>query len=72
VDKRKIVLMATHDPILALMGDRRLVFKNGGISAIIETSAAERSNLTLFEEMDAKLGAVRNSLRNGERIECDE
>jgi len=69
VDKRKIVLMATHDPILALMGDRRLVFKNGGIGSIITTSNAERSNLTLFEEMDAKLGAVRNALRNGERIE---
>jgi ABC-type lipoprotein export system ATPase subunit len=68
VDKRKIVLMATHDPILALMGDRRLVFKNGGIRAIIVTSEAERANLTLFEEMDAKLGAVRNALRNGERI----
>lgn len=68
VDKRKIVLMATHDPILALMGDRRLVFKNGGISAIIATSEAERAKLTLFEEMDAKLGAVRNALRNGERI----
>ena len=69
VDKRKIVLMATHDPILALMGDRRLVFKNGGISSIIATSQAERANLTLFEEMDAKLGAVRNALRNGERID---
>lgn len=69
VDKRKIVLMATHDPILALMGDRRLVFRNGGISAVITTSDAERSNLTLFEEMDARLGAVRNALRNGERIE---
>jgi len=69
VDKRKIVLMATHDPILAMMGDRRLVFKNGGIGSIIETSAAERANLALFEEMDAKLGAVRNALRNGERIE---
>lgn len=69
VDKRKIVLMATHDPILALMGGRRLVFKNGGISAIISTSEAERANLTLFEEMDAKLGAVRNALRSGELIE---
>ncbi|MBC7961418.1 MAG: ATP-binding cassette domain-containing protein, partial [Steroidobacteraceae bacterium] len=69
VDKRKIVLMATHDPILALMGDRRLVFKNGGISSIISTTDAERANLRLFEEMDAKLGAVRNALRNGERIE---
>ncbi len=69
VDKQKIVLMATHDPILALMGERRLVFKNGGIAAIITTSDAERANLKLFEEMDAKLGAVRNALRNGERIE---
>lgn len=68
VDKRKIVLMATHDPILALMGDRRLVFKNGGISAIIATGEAERAKLTLFEEMDTKLGTVRNALRNGERI----
>ena len=69
VDQRKIVLMATHDPILALMGDRRLVFKNGGISNIIATSAAERANLDLFEAMDARLGAVRNALRNGELIE---
>ena len=69
VDRHKIVLMATHDPILALMGDRRLVFRNGGISAVIATSDAERANLTLFEEMDAKLGAIRNALRNGERIE---
>ena len=70
VDRQKIVLMATHDPILALMGDRRLVFRNGGIGAIITTSAAERVNLKLFEEMDARLGAVRNALRNGERIEA--
>lgn len=68
VDKHKIVLMATHDPILALMGDRRLVFKNGGISAIIATSDAERANLILFEEMDTTLGMVRNALRNGEQI----
>ena len=69
VDKRKIVLMATHDPILALLGDRRLVFKNGGISKIIETSAAERRNLAKFEEMDARLNAVRLALRNGDLIE---
>jgi len=69
VDEHKIVLMATHDPILALMGDRRLVFKNGGVRAIIATSPAERANMTAFEEMDARLTAVRNALRNGERID---
>ena len=68
VDQQKIVLMATHDPILALMGDRRLVFKIGGIAGILTTSEAERASVALFEEMDAKLGAVRNALRNGERI----
>jgi ABC-type lipoprotein export system ATPase subunit len=69
VDSRKIVLMATHDPILALMGDRRLVFRNGGISRIIATSEGERANLALFEEMDTRLNVVRNALRNGELIE---
>ena len=69
VDRRKIVLMATHDPILALLGDRRLVFKNGGICRIIESSQAERSRLLHFEELDARLNAVRLALRNGETIE---
>ncbi len=69
VGEGKIVLMATHDPILALMGDRRLVFRNGGIAALLETSPAERANLAAFEEMDARLTAVRNALRNGERID---
>lgn len=69
VDKRKIVIMATHDPVLALMGDRRLVIKNGGISRILETNDVERANLSRFEEMDNCLQAVRNALRRGERIE---
>ncbi len=69
LDKRKIVLMATHDPVLALMGERRLVFRNGGIADVITTSDKERANLKIFEEMDARLGAVRNALRNGKRIE---
>ena len=31
-----IVLMATHDPILALRANKRIVIKNGGISQVIE------------------------------------
>lgn len=68
-DKGKIVLMATHDPILALLGDRRLVFKNGGVAAILETSPEERAHLGALEAMDARLTAIRNALRNGERID---
>lgn len=70
VDNRKIVLIATHDPILALMGDRRLVFRNGGIARVIETTPREREKLAELEEMDAKLTAIRNALRRGEMIEA--
>lgn len=69
VDKQKIVLMATHDPILALMGDKRLVIKNGGISQVLDTSAAERQNLIQLEEMDRYMTEIRNTLRSGGRID---
>ncbi|MBN1957399.1 MAG: ATP-binding cassette domain-containing protein [Desulfuromonadales bacterium] len=69
VREEKIILMATHDPILALMGDRRLVIKNGGIARIIESSDMERKNLQQLEELDNKLLALRNRIRLGDTLE---
>ncbi len=69
VKEEKIILMATHDPILALMGDRRLVIKNGAIAKIIESSQAERINLKQLEELDNRLLALRNRIRSGETLE---
>jgi len=69
IKEEKIILMATHDPILALMGDRRLVIKNGGIDKIIESSQEERKNLASLEELDNTLLALRNRIRTGETLE---
>lgn len=69
IQEEKIVLMATHDPILALMGDKRLVIKNGGINKIIESSEDERKHLPDLEALDQKLLALRNRIRLGEVIE---
>ncbi|MCD6580770.1 MAG: ABC transporter ATP-binding protein, partial [Desulfuromusa sp.] len=69
IKEEKIILMATHDPILALMGDRRLVIKNGGIDKIIESSEAERKNLVSLEKLDNKLLALRNRIRTGDTLE---
>lgn len=66
IKEDKVVLMATHDPILALLGDKRIVIKNGGISKIIETSEEERQILSTLEEMDRQLLAYRTKLRHGE------
>ena len=68
VKKEKIVLVATHDPVLALMGHKRLVIKDGGISKVINTTAKEKKSLVLLREWDAKLLKIRESLRGGERI----
>lgn len=69
VKREKIVLMSTHDPILALMGNKRIVIKNGGISKIINTSAVEKDNLELLSKFDYKILELRNLLRTGKKID---
>lgn len=71
VTGEKIVFISTHDPLLALRGDRRLVIRNGGIAEIIATSERERRNLARLERMDRTMMNVRDRLRRGLRIEDD-
>ncbi|MCK5036538.1 MAG: ATP-binding cassette domain-containing protein [Candidatus Sabulitectum sp.] len=68
ISEDKIVLMATHDPVLALMGDRRIVIKNGGIHKVIETTDEERKILSTLEDMDRIFLAYRTKLRQGDII----
>lgn len=65
VAEDKIVLMATHDPLLALIADKRIVIKNGGISKVITTSPEEKELLDELEKMDAVIQGARHKLRGG-------
>ncbi|MCQ2356081.1 MAG: ABC transporter ATP-binding protein [Methanocorpusculum sp.] len=67
----KIVLISTHDPLLALMAKKRLVIKNGGVHKIIETTTEERESLAQIERLDTIIQSIRNRLRSGERITPD-
>jgi len=69
VKQEKIIIMATHDPILSLMAEKRIIIKNGGIYKVINTSKKEIENLDKLEEMDRQMMDIRNRLRKGERIE---
>lgn len=69
IREEKIVLMATHDPILALMGDRRVIINNGAMQKVIEPSAAEKANLTELRALDDRLMGLRHRLRMGERLD---
>lgn len=65
VSQDKIVLMATHDPLLALMADRRIVIRNGGIHAVLQTSPEEKELIKELGRIDNIMQTARNSLRAG-------
>lgn len=64
----KIVLMATHDPVLALMANRRLVIQNGGIAKVVERSPEEQTVLEALLVQDGRLRDLRRQLRHGETL----
>ena len=68
VAQDKIVLMATHDPLLALMADRRIVIRNGGIAKIIETGEEEKELLKALGKVDHVMQEARRKLRAGEKL----
>ena len=67
--RSKIVLISTHDPLLALEADRRVVIKNGGMAAVLERTPEEEACLRELSQMDELMQKVRGKLRAGERIE---
>jgi ABC-type lipoprotein export system ATPase subunit len=72
VKGEKVVLMSTHDPLLALMGNRRVVIENGGIKTVLVTSDEERRHLAQLEKWDSGVLRLREVLRSGGRIEGHE
>lgn len=70
VARDKITLVSTHDPILALLGHRRIVVAGGAVAEVIETTPREQENRAHLERVDAVLVALRRHLRGGGRIEA--
>ena len=66
--KGKIVLVVTHDPVLALMTERRIVMKNGGITGIIETAETEREVCAHLSELDEYMMELRDAIRCGRSV----
>jgi len=68
VGEEKVVLMATHDPILALMGDKRIIINNGGIKDIIKTTAEEKELMKELKVLDKVMTDLREDLRYGKNL----
>lgn len=68
VKEDKIILIATHDPVLALLWNKRIIIKDWGIANIIESSEEEKKILIKLEELDKIMIEYRNKLRNWEKL----
>lgn len=68
VKKEKITFIATHDPVLALMGTRRIFFRDGGIAGIIVPDEAERVSSAYVQQVDDLWVQWRETIRNGELL----
>jgi ABC-type lipoprotein export system ATPase subunit len=65
----KIVLVATHDPSLALTAPRRLVLSNGGISQVRGRSEAEDAVAERLRVLDQLQEELRRAIRAGESLD---
>lgn len=68
ISKDKIVLMATHDPTLALMAKRRIVINNGAVQQVIEREDEELKVLKELDRVDKYVEELRNNLRYGKKL----
>lgn len=68
----KIVMVITHDPVLALMTDRRVVMRNGGMTEVIETSEEEKEVSKRLSDIDSWMLTMREKVRYGERLSLDD
>ncbi|WP_243360092.1 ATP-binding cassette domain-containing protein [Fundidesulfovibrio terrae] len=64
----KIIVIATHDPVLALSADRRLVFEHGAVKLVQTRTGEEERVLARLEAMEGEMSRVRGVLRRGERL----
>jgi ABC-type lipoprotein export system ATPase subunit len=68
----KIVMVITHDPVLALMTTRRVVMKNGGMMEIIETTDEEKEVSKKLSNIDSWMLSMREKVRHGQKLSLND
>jgi ABC-type lipoprotein export system ATPase subunit len=65
----KAVLFVTHDPLLALLADRRIVMKNGAVVKVIVPDGREQEVMAEISAMDAVMSRMREKIRAGDLLD---
>lgn len=65
---RAITIIATHDPLIALLAHKRIVLKNGGMARIIKRSAAEEETVAALKKIGRYTDDLKEKLRGGDEV----
>lgn len=68
VGSGKVIVFVTHDPVIALHTDRRIIMENGGIKGVLGRDESEIHVARNLVILDQKIGAIREELRAGKVI----
>ncbi len=64
----KSVIFVTHDPLVSLLSERRLVMRNGGVEKILNPEGREERIREMVSRMDLTLCRFRERIRAGELL----
>jgi ABC-type lipoprotein export system ATPase subunit len=64
----KAVIFVTHDPLVSLLSDRRIVMSNGSVERVLTPNGNEREALSAISRIDALMGMLRERIRAGELL----
>jgi len=67
-DYRKIFVFVTHDPRIALLSNKRVVMRGGGMWRLLRSDGSERALSEEARRMDDYISHLRDQLRNGESL----
>lgn len=65
----KIIFVVTHDPVLALTAEKRIVMKNGGMRKLLESTFQEKQISKQLSDIDQCILNLREDVREGKPIE---
>lgn len=65
----KIIFVVTHDPVLALTAEKRIVMKKGGMDRVLTSTPKEKQISRQLSEIDQCMLNLREEVRTGKLIE---
>ncbi len=67
----KIIIFVTHDPVIALLTEKRIIMEGGAVKRVLQHNTEEATAVKNLIELDKRVGVVREELRAGNEITRD-